>query len=78
MLGHAVVGKQGIQEGTKQVLRISLADVLLPTLTTWWRPIRKSRIQLQREVFSPRVEEVENNSEDTCQLVHECSEYKSW
>ena len=37
------------------VLRISMADVLLPTLTTWGRPVRKSRIQLQREVFSPRV-----------------------
>ena len=37
------------------VLRISVADVLLPSLTTWGRPIRKSRIQLQRELFSPRV-----------------------
>ena len=32
-----------------------VADVLLPTLTTWGRPVGKSRIQLQREVFSPRV-----------------------
>ena len=32
-----------------------MADVLLPTLTTWGLPVRKSRIQLQREVFSPRV-----------------------
>ena len=52
---------QGVQEGTKHaplrdpVLRISMADVLLPTLTTWGRPVRKSRFQLQREVFSPRV-----------------------
>ena len=37
------------------VLRIIVADVLLPTLTTWVRPVRKSRIHLQREVFSPRV-----------------------
>jgi hypothetical protein len=37
------------------VLRISVADVLLPTLTTWGWPVRKSRIQLQREVFSHRV-----------------------
>ena len=37
------------------VLRVSVADVLLPTLTTWGRPARKSRIQLQREVFSPRI-----------------------
>ena len=36
-------------------MRISVADVLLPTLTTWGQPIRMSRIQLQREVFSPRV-----------------------
>ena len=37
------------------VLRISVAGVLLPTLTTWGWPVRKSRIQLQREVFSPRI-----------------------
>jgi hypothetical protein len=37
------------------VLRLSVEDVLLPTLTTWGWPITKSRIQLQREVFSPRV-----------------------
>ena len=37
------------------MLRISVADVLLPTLTTWGRPVRKSRIQLQRELLSPRV-----------------------
>ena len=30
------------------VLRISVANA-------WGRPIRKSRIQLQREVFSPRI-----------------------
>ena len=41
MPGHAVVGEQGVQEGTEHpplgapVLRISVADVLLPTLTTW-------------------------------------------
>ena len=32
-----------------------MADVLLSTLTTWGQPVRKSKIQLQREVFSPRV-----------------------
>ena len=37
------------------VLRISMADVLLPTLTTWGQPVRKSRIQLHREVFCPIV-----------------------
>ena len=35
------------------MLRISVADVLLPTLTTWERPIKKSRIEWQRKVFSP-------------------------
>ena len=41
MLGYAVVGEQGVQEGTKHAplrgpaLRI---NVLLPTLTTWGRP----------------------------------------
>jgi hypothetical protein len=37
------------------MLRISMVDVLLPTLTTWGQPVRKSGIQLQREVLSPRV-----------------------
>ena len=32
-----------------------MADVLLPTLTTWGWLVRKSRVQLQRDVFSPRV-----------------------
>ena len=52
---------QGVQEGTEHaplrgvLLRMSVADVLLRTLTIWGRPVRKSGIQLQREVFSPRV-----------------------
>ena len=37
------------------MLRISVADVLLPSLTTWGQPGRKYRIQLQREVFSLKV-----------------------
>jgi hypothetical protein len=37
------------------VLRIIVADVPLPTLTSWVLPVRKSRIQLQRDVFIPRV-----------------------
>jgi hypothetical protein len=37
------------------MLRISMPDVLLLTLTTWKWPVSKSRIYLQREVFSPRV-----------------------
>ena len=55
------MGEQGVEEGTEHatlrgpVLRISVADVLLPSLTTWGQPVRKSRIQLQREVFCPRV-----------------------
>ena len=38
-----------------KLLRISVADMLFPPLTTWGQPIRESRIQLQREVFRPRV-----------------------
>jgi hypothetical protein len=62
MFGHTVMGEQGVQKGTKHaslrgpVLRISVADVLLPTLTTWGQTVRKSRIQLQREVFNPYAE----------------------
>jgi hypothetical protein len=37
------------------VLRVSVADVLLLTLTTWGRPVRKPRIQLLMELFHPRV-----------------------
>ena len=36
------------------MLRVSVADVLLPNHNTWHRTARKSRIQLQREGFSPR------------------------
>ena len=55
------MGEQGVHEGSKHtplrgpVFRIRVADVLLPNLTTWGRLIRKSKIQLQREVLSPRV-----------------------
>jgi hypothetical protein len=62
MPGHTVVGEQVVQEGTKHAPLSDPSDedqrgryvVLLPTLTTWGKPSR-SRIQLQREVFSPRV-----------------------
>ena len=37
------------------MVRISVAEVMLPTLTTWVPSVRKSRNQLQREVFNPRV-----------------------
>ena len=50
------------------VLRISIADVLLPTFTTWVRPVRKSRIQMQREVFSPRILRVVMSFEGTMVL----------
>ena len=51
------MGEQEVEEGIKcaplrgPMLRITVADVLLLTLTTWGWPVRKSRIQLQREVF---------------------------
>ena len=50
------------------MLKINVADVLLPTLTTWERPVRKSRIQLQREMFSPRVLGLLVSFEDTMVL----------
>ena len=40
--------------GGAPVLRISVAD-MLPTLTTRGRRVRKCRIEMQWEVFSPRV-----------------------
>ena len=55
------MSEQGVQEGTEHapmtgpVLMISVADVLLPIVTTWVQPVRKSRIMLQREVFRPKV-----------------------
>jgi hypothetical protein len=58
---HAVVGEHGVDEGTKHtalrtpLLMVSVGDVLLPTLNAWGWPFRKSRIQLQRDVFNPRV-----------------------
>jgi hypothetical protein len=36
------------------VLRMRMAKVLLPTLTTWGRTVRKSRFQLHREEFRPK------------------------
>ena len=55
MRGHAVVGEQGVQErarertlvGEAPVLRISGVE-MLPTLTTWGQPVRKSSTQLHR------------------------------
>jgi hypothetical protein len=53
------------------MLRVSMADVLLLTLTTWRRHIRKSRIQLQKEVFTPRVPSLVMSLEGTMVLKAE-------
>jgi hypothetical protein len=61
------VGEQGVQEGTEHaplrgpVLRFRMGDVLL-------QPIRKSGIQLQKEVFSPRVLSLVMSFEDSMVL----------
>ena len=52
------------------MLRISVANVLLPTLNNWGWPVRKSRIQLQREVFSPRGLSLLMSFEGTMMLLH--------
>ena len=65
------MGEQGVQEGIIHAhLRASMADVLLPTITTCKRPVIKSRIQLQRDVFSPRVLSLLMSLEGT--MVLEC------
>ena len=46
-------------------MMLSVLDMLLPTLTTWGWPVRKSRIQMQMEVFSPRVQGLVMSSEGT-------------
>jgi hypothetical protein len=50
------------------MLRVSIVEVLLPTLTTWGRSVRKSRIQLQREIFTPRVPSLVMSMERTMVL----------
>ena len=59
MFGHAVVGEQGVQEGTKHTpLRCpSVEDQCGRRVVAYpyHLGVRKSRIQLQRKVFSPRV-----------------------
>ena len=48
--GQAVMGEQRVQEGAEHtpwwatVLGVSVVEVLLPTLTHWWWPVRKFRI----------------------------------
>ena len=58
--GVGVVCGHGVQKRTEHVtLRGPCVEDqrgrCVVTLTTWGRPVRKSRIQLQREGFSPRV-----------------------
>ena len=61
MFGYAVMGEQGVQEGTKyKPLRgPSVEDQRGRHVVAYpyhlGQSVRKSRIQLQREVFSPRV-----------------------
>jgi hypothetical protein len=50
------------------MLMVGVADVLLPTLTAWRRPVRMSKIQLQRKQFSPRVLDLVMNLEGTMML----------
>ena len=66
--GHAVMGEQGVQEGPPV---FSVANVLLPTLTTWGQPNRMSRIQLQKKVLSPRVLSLVMSFEGTMVLISE-------
>ena len=68
------MGEQGVQEWTEHTplgcssVEDQHTDVLLPTLTTWGRPVRKSRIHLQREVFSPMFLSLVMNFEGTMLL----------
>ena len=50
------------------VLRVSMADVFLSTLTTWGRPVRMSRIQFKREVFNTRIHSLVMILEGTMEL----------
>jgi hypothetical protein len=46
------------------VLRISEVEVLFPTFTTWGQPVSKSRTQLHRAGFRPRVMSLEGTIVD--------------
>ena len=50
------------------VLRISGVEMLNPTLTTWGRPVRKSRTQLHRAGSRPRVSSLMKSLEGTMVL----------
>ena len=75
MLGHAVMSEQGVQEGTEHApLRGPRVEDQrggcvgpCPYQLTG-RPVRKSKIQLQREVFSLRVLSLVMNFEGTMVL----------
>jgi hypothetical protein len=57
MHGSAVEGEQGIQEGTKYTPQTGLRveGQRGEGVVAYRRPVRKSRIPMQRGVFSPRV-----------------------
>ena len=61
VFGHAVIGEQGVQEGTEYAPMRGhhVQDQHGRCVGTYpyhlGRPVSKSKIQLQREVFSPRV-----------------------
>ena len=77
------MSEQGVQEGNGHAplkgpcVEYQHADVLLPTLPTRGRPVRKSRIQLQSEVFSPRVLSLVMSFEGTVVLNSELSSMNS-
>ena len=52
------MGEQGVHERAENApmwgLRIRWVE-MLPILTTWWRPFRKSRTQLHRAGLRPKV-----------------------
>jgi hypothetical protein len=76
-------GEQGEQEGNKHAplrgprVEDQRGRCVVPTLTTWGRPVRKSRIQLQRELFSPRVLSLVMSFEDTMVLNAELKSMNS-
>ena len=61
MPGLVVMSEQGVQEGTEHApmrcphVEDQRGGCVVTYLTTWGRPVRNFRIQLQREVFTPRV-----------------------
>jgi hypothetical protein len=61
LFGHAVMGEEGVQEGTKHAPQRgpSVEDQRGTCVVAYTyhlgRPFRNSRIQLQKVVFSPRV-----------------------